>query len=233
MLMRGLCWSSSRCADGSIAISADMWRDERGRSRTSGVGWPYASGDADHTQVRVSCRLTPGSKAADKAAKAAHNAGATGPRLTAAAQVLRDQAICSRAMCAVPQKHIASEFGISERTVRDVLQRAKSAPSLLASPPADLLEDLLRAFQTTASALDVLAADNAQHNPAVALGAARSAHAARVQLLDLLIACGVLPERLDRVRAESELRAHECLSAAGHGGHRVELHDGAWSAHPQ
>src|SRR2546423_904054 len=114
-------------------------------------------------------------RAADDAAARAKRAGAIGPNGSDGRRSLRDSAILARAATRTPQREIGEEFGVSGRTVRAVLERARHARSPLEERPMQLIEDALRAYLRQRADLLVLAWVNAEKNSPVALGALRAA----------------------------------------------------------
>ena len=73
----------------------------------------------------------------------AKQAGATGPRLTAAKQGLRDSLIVARRAQGCHLEAIAAEVGVNERTVRRVLaERESVGEALLDRDPIDVTKQL-------------------------------------------------------------------------------------------
>lgn len=144
--------------------------------------------------------------AAETATERAKRAGANGPGGTAAQRMLRDSAILAHDFAGTPQKDIGEMFGVSTRTVRAVIKRARSAPSVLDRPPMQVVEDLTRAYRQAIASFDCLAFANTDRNPGVALGAMRASIETHEKLIALLAQLGHLPRDLALFRQEVEMR---------------------------
>lgn len=150
---------------------------------------------------------TGGSKAAEKAARRAQAAGALGPGGTRAQRALRDGAIVVSLAAGRTQAEVASEFAVSERTVRMVKQRSAQAPSMLDDPPMDLIEERLRALRRRIADFSAMGYHHADANPSVAVAAMKGAERTEEALIEMLSYLGKLPGNLQLFVAESTLRS--------------------------
>jgi hypothetical protein len=163
---------------------------------------------APRKAARKVAARTGGSKAAAaKAVERAKDAGALGPGGSNAQRHLRDGAIVVSLAAGRTQAEVASEFAVSERTVRLAKERAAKAPSLLDEVPMAIVEEMLRSMRRLIADFYVMAYRHADANPSVAVAALKGAHATQERLLELLTGLGKLPEDMELFRAESELRA--------------------------
>jgi len=146
--------------------------------------------------------------AARKAAAQAKAADAIGPWGTTTARGLRDLGIVAGMAAGADVKEVASGFGVSVKTVREVCQRREARPSLLNAQPMQILEGFLSETQDTLDRLKAAAGcAAASNNLPVLVGAAKAELKARRELMELMVAVGLLPSNLELVRVESVLRA--------------------------
>jgi transcriptional regulator with XRE-family HTH domain len=145
-------------------------------------------------------------KVADAASKAAKEAGATGKRLTAAKQQLRDSAIVARKAQGLTAPMIAAEFGITTRTVERVLADRRSVRSPLDDSPMQLLEELAVGFRLAIGDYEAMAVSWFDTNQAASLGAKKAADETRARLASLLADVGKLPTNLELFRSEMEMQ---------------------------
>ncbi len=143
---------------------------------------------------------------ARKAAATARGAGAIGPRLPASKAVLGDAAIVSMAWAGVSTKRIASEFDVSEQSVRSVLRDFRAMPSGLEQSPTEILEELMRWHRSAVADFVRLAAKYENVNAPAAIGAKRQARETMADYVTLLASIGKLPTNLGTLRVEAELR---------------------------
>ena len=141
---------------------------------------------------------TPLARRSDKTIEErAKQAGATGPRLTAAKQGLRDSMIVARRAQGCHLDAIAAEAGVNERTVRRVLaERQAVGEALLDRDPIDVTKQLVAQLEASAADFEAMASAYADTNPAAAIGAKKGADQAREKLLVLLQATGRMPRDL-------------------------------------
>ena len=141
---------------------------------------------------------TPLARRSDKTIEErAKQAGATGPRLTAAKQGLRDSMIVARRAQGCHLDAIAAEAGVNERTVRRVLaEREAVGEALLDRDPIDVTKQLVAQLEASAADFEAMASAYADTNPAAAIGAKKGADQAREKLLVLLQATGRMPRDL-------------------------------------
>ena len=127
----------------------------------------------------------------------AEQAGATGPRLTAAKQGLRDSLIVARRAQGCHLDAIAAEAGVNERTVRRVLaERQAVGEALLDRDPIDVVKQMATQLEGSVADFEAMASAYADTNPAAAIGAKKGADQAREKLLVLLQATGRMPKDL-------------------------------------
>ena len=99
-------------------------------------------------------------------------AGATGPRLTAAKQALRDSQIVARRAQGWHLDAIAAEAGVNERTVRRVLaEREAIGEALLDRDPIDVVRQMAAQLQASVADFEAMASAYSDVNPAAAIGA--------------------------------------------------------------
>lgn len=158
-----------------------------------------------------------GGARAAAAVKRAKDAGALGPGGTQAQRALRDAAIMAGLIAERTQAEVASELGISARTVREVKARAGKRPSILKKLPMDIVEELLAALREDIASFQAMAYAHADANPSVAVAAKKGAMQARERLIEMLLALNVLPQNLSIFRSESIVRqiATEMVSTMG------------------
>lgn len=144
-------------------------------------------------------------KAADKAAAKAKDVGATGVFKTRELKAIRDAAIVARHVARTPHRLIAAEFGVSVRTVEDVVAEFRRAPSPLERLPMSIVEDYARTLERAVAEFEAMAARQETINSSVSLGARKAAQDARRDFLTLLAGLGKLPDNLEVFRMESEL----------------------------
>lgn len=156
-------------------------------------------------------------KRASRAVAKAKAAGAEGPHGTDAQRSLRDAAIIARLETGAPQRDVAKEFGIAERTVREVRDKRAARPSPLDDTPMEILEGLAKDYLASVADFKAMAFRHGDANPAVALGAMKGALVANERYLELMSLVGKLPENLELFRAEGVLRrvADELIAAMG------------------
>ena len=119
---------------------------------------------------------------------------ATGARLSAAKQALRDSLIVARRAQEWHLDAIAAEAGVNERTVRRVLAERKAVgEALLDRDPIDVVRQMAAQLQASVSDFEAMASAYADVNPAAAIGAKKGADQARERLLLLLQATGRIP----------------------------------------
>lgn len=134
---------------------------------------------------------------------------ARGPRLTAAAQSIRDTLIVARKHQNWPWEAIAKEAGISvSATKKAYYSRRDASENLLEQDPIDIIRMLVEGLQLSIGDLEQLAvAGMEERNLAVAVGAKKGANDAREKLQDLLQSVGVLPHELGTLRWHVEFRS--------------------------
>ena len=138
----------------------------------------------------------------------AEQAGATGPRLTAAKQGLRDSLIVTRRAQGFHLDAIAAEAGVNERTVRRVLaEREAVGEALLDRDPIDVVRQMAAQFQASVADYEAMASAYAGVHPSAAIGAKKGADQAREKLLVLLQATGRMPKDLGGLGDLMGLRA--------------------------
>lgn len=156
--------------------------------------------------ARSKAKTAPAAKRkADKAAAAAKAAGATGSRLSAAKQQLRDSQIIARRAQGLSNAMIAAEVGITERSVERVLQTRRGVRSPLDDSPMQLLEELAVGFRLAIGDYQAMAVAWFDVNQAAALGALKAADETRVRLATMLADVGKLPTNLELFRSEMEM----------------------------
>jgi hypothetical protein len=148
-----------------------------------------------------------GSKAAQQAVERAQKAGALGPGGTSAQRALRDGAIVVSLAAGRTQAEVASEFAVSERTVRMVEQRSAQAPSMLDDLPMDIIEERLRALRRRIADFSALAYQHADANPSVAVAAMKGAERIEETLIEVLSYIRKLPGNLELFHTETVLRS--------------------------
>jgi hypothetical protein len=150
-------------------------------------------------------------KAGKRSAKRAKatKAKARGPRLTAAAQSIRDTLIVARKHQEWPWEAIAKEAGISvSATKKAYYSRRAASENLLEQDPIEIIRMLVEGLQLSIGDLEQLAvAGMEERNLAVAVGAKKGANDARGKLQDLLQSVGVLPHELGTLRWHVEFRS--------------------------
>ena len=141
---------------------------------------------------------TPLARRSDKTIEErAKQAGAMGPRLTAAKQGLRDSQIVARRAQGWHLDAIAAEAGVNERTVRRVLaEREAIGEALLDRDPIDVVRQMAAQLQASVADFEAMASAYSDVNPAAAIGAKKGADQAREKLLVLLQATGRMPRDL-------------------------------------
>lgn len=150
-------------------------------------------------------------KAAKRAAKRSSTtkAKASGPRLNAAKQSVRDTLIVARRHQNWPWEAIAKEAGISvSATKKAYYARRAVGENLLEEDPIEIIRMLVEGFQLSIGDLEQLAvAAVEQKNLPAAVGAKKGANEARGKLQDLLQSVGVLPHELGTLRWHVEFRS--------------------------
>jgi hypothetical protein len=126
--------------------------------------------------------------------KRAAEKGASGRRLSAAKQSLRDTLIVTRKAMDWPNAAIATEAGVTERQVLRVLKdRQALGQALLDRDPIDVVQTMATQLQASVGDFEAMASAYGERNPAAAIGAKKGADQAREKLLLLLQATGRLP----------------------------------------
>lgn len=145
---------------------------------------------------------------AERAAAKARAQGARGraSKLTKYQTALRDTAIMARVHEGRTRKRVAEEFGISVRAVEAIVADFRASPSSLDDAPMQIVERLARTYLRQVGDLQAMAAEHAERNPNVALGATKAAGDALLRYTELMSAVGKLPDNLELFRAESVLR---------------------------
>ena len=119
---------------------------------------------------------------------------ATGARLSAAKQALRDSLIVARRAQEWHLDAIAAEAGVNERTVRRVLaEREAVGEALLDRDPIDVVRQMAAQLQASVADFEAMASAYSEVNPAAAIGAKKGADQAREKLLLLLQVTGRMP----------------------------------------
>jgi transposase-like protein len=142
---------------------------------------------------------------ADRLAERAKADGGAGPYGSAAERALRDAAVIARLTLGWTQAEVAREFGISERTIRAIRDRAGRSRSPLDEAPVALVEDLLRALRQLYADLVALAFKYEDRNPPSAIGALKQSRECLADLVSLLRAVGKLPDNLGVFALERDL----------------------------
>jgi hypothetical protein len=150
-------------------------------------------------------RRTAAQKAADAAAAEAKARGAVGPNGSDAQRAIRDGAIVMRLRAGVSDREVADEFGLAERTVREVREK-RQAQSVRELVPAAILKELVEDLEDVIRAFRAIAYEQASRMPAVAVGALRCELKARRELLDLQLATGLVPHDTFTYLAEEQVR---------------------------
>jgi predicted transcriptional regulator len=146
--------------------------------------------------------------AARKAAAQAKAAGAIGPWGSTGSRGMRNLAIVAGMAAGADVQEVASEFGISVKTVREVCQGREARPSMMSTAPMEILEGFLGETQDTLDRLKAAAnGAAAANNLPVLVGAAKAEVIVRHELMELAQAVGLLPVHLSWFAAESTLRA--------------------------
>lgn len=145
-------------------------------------------------------------KRANKAAAAAKRAGATGSRLSAAKQQLRDSMIVARKAQGLSNRVIAAEAGLTERTVERILADRRRVGSPLDDSPAQLLDELAVGFRLSIGDFEAMALAWFDTNQAAALGAKKAADESRARLATLMADVGKLPTDLELFRSEMQMQ---------------------------
>lgn len=146
------------------------------------------------------------SKRADREAAKAKAAGAIGRGLDRHRRALRDTAIMARVWEERPVKSIATEFGVSVRTVESVKDDWSKRGKQLDKEPMELVEWLTSMHFRQFGDLTAMAEATATLNPSVSLGAKKAAGDALLRYTEMLSLVGKLPENLELFRAETVLR---------------------------
>jgi hypothetical protein len=149
----------------------------------------------------------PGVKRARKAVESAKRAGAIGPFGTDAQRCMRDGAIVSMLAAGSTQRVVASEFGLSLRTVQAVVAAQRKAPSLLDEVPMAIVESFVRSMRRRIAEFHAMNFHHADANPSVAVAALKGAQRTEERLIEVLGELGKLPSNLSLLRAESVMRA--------------------------
>jgi hypothetical protein len=144
-------------------------------------------------------------RAASGAARAAKAQRAVGKYLPRDKKALRDSAIIAQAFAGASHADLAAEFGVSERSVRDIVGNFHKRPSLLNTPPLAIVEDLIALTRSMVGEFQAMAARTEETNPAVALGAKRQARESLSDLVVLLASIGKLPTDLEVLAAQADL----------------------------
>jgi AcrR family transcriptional regulator len=130
-------------------------------------------------------------------AKRAEEVGAKGRRLSSAKQALRDTLIVTRKAQDWPIAAIATEAGVSVRTVHTVLrEREQMGQDLLARDPIDVVKTMATQLQGSIGDFEAMAYAYGETHPSAAVGAKKGADQAREKLLMLLQATGRMPRDL-------------------------------------
>lgn len=145
-------------------------------------------------------------KKADAAAAKAKGAGATGPRLSAAKQALRDSMIVARAAQGMPYAVIAVEAGVGVRQVERVVAGRRGIRSPLEDSPMDLLDELAVGYRLSIGDFEAMALAWFESNQSASLGAKKAADETRARLAALLEVVGKLPEDLELFRSEVQMQ---------------------------
>jgi AcrR family transcriptional regulator len=137
--------------------------------------------------------------------------GASGPRLSAAKQALRDTLIVTRKAQDWPITAIATEAGVTERQVLRVLKdRQALGQALLDRDPIDVVKTMATQLQGSIGDFEAMAYAYGESHPSAAVGAKKGADQAREKLLVLLQATGRMPKELGGL---GDLMAMRALAA--------------------
>jgi len=147
-----------------------------------------------------------GAKKADAAAKRAKDAGATGPRLPAARQALRDSMIIARAAQGMPYAVIAAEAKVSVRQVERIVAGNRGVRSPLEDTPMELLDELAVGYRLAIGDFEAMALAWFDTNQSASLGAKKAADESRARLATLLEVVGKLPENMELFRSEAQMQ---------------------------
>lgn len=135
-------------------------------------------------------------------------AGATGARLSAAKQALRDSLMVTRKAQGWHIEAIAAEGGVNARTVHRVLaERRAVGEFILDRDPIDVVKALAEQFAASIADYEAMASAYAGVHPSAAIGAKKGADQAREKLLVLLQATGRMPKDLGGLGDLMGLRA--------------------------
>jgi hypothetical protein len=127
--------------------------------------------------------------------KRAAEKGASGRRLSAAKQSLRDTLIVTRKAMDWPNAAIATEAGVTERQVLRVLKdREALGQALLDRDPIDVVKTMATQLQASVGDFEAMAYAYGELHPSAAVGAKKGADQAREKLLVLLQATGRMPK---------------------------------------
>jgi len=138
----------------------------------------------------------------------AMQAGATGARLSAAKQALRDSLMVTRKAQGWHIEAIAAEGGVNARTVHRVLaERRAVGEFILDRDPIDVVKALAEQFAASIADYEAMASAYAGVHPSAAIGAKKGADQAREKLLVLLQATGRMPKDLGGLGDLMGLRA--------------------------
>jgi len=122
---------------------------------------------------------------------------ATGARLSAAKQALRDSLIVQRKAQNWPLEAIAAEAKVTVRTVSRVLeQREAVGEALLDRDPIDVVKQMAAQFEASIGDFEAMAYAYGETHPSAAVGAKKGADQAREKLIMLLQATGRMPRDL-------------------------------------
>lgn len=145
-------------------------------------------------------------KRADAAAARAKEEKATGRRLSAAKQQLRDSMIVARAAQGIGYEAIAAEADVTTRTVERVIAARRGVRSPLDDAPMQLLEELAVGLRLSIGDYEAMALAWFDCNQSASLGAKKAADETRARLATLMADVGKLPSNLELFRTEEKLR---------------------------
>lgn len=132
---------------------------------------------------------------------------ATGRALTFAQRQLRDAAIVAALHAGHEVRQVAREFSLTARQIRNIEKSFKERPTPLDSAPMEIIERLLRTYESQISRFAAIANAQLETRPSIAVRALQGEADATERYANLLGDIGKLPDNLELFRSESEMRA--------------------------
>lgn len=130
-----------------------------------------------------------------------------GKNLTTAQKSVRDTLIVERRLLGWEWPEIAAETGLSiKQCQRNFKDRVDLMPKLASMDPLEIIEVLVKGFQSSVIDFERMAMAYADRNPSAAVGAKRAAVDTREKLGSLLQSTGQLPHDLGTLHHIYEIR---------------------------